>query len=129
MIVWPVAAETASDERHRLWAAHVAGLESLELEAGTLDQHLDRAIEMTTAAQACPDGRQLVLPPAHIWFRRTAMFDKQKTPGGLEHPIYLAERALGVGDAAQGPRRHDCVDGSILQRDRLGRAFDKFDWT
>src|SRR4029453_19346 len=57
------------------------------------------------------------------------MFDKQKPSGRLEHPRHFTERTSGVGNTAQCPRRHDRIDPSVLQRNRFGRAFDKFDRT
>jgi len=42
-------------ESHRFWTTHVAGPDTVQMEASTFDQHLDRAVEMATASYAFPD--------------------------------------------------------------------------
>src|SRR5215472_1514559 len=113
-------------KRHRFRAAHVPGLEPIELKAGALDQRFDRAVEMAAAAQALPDRGQPILPPNDVWIRRATVLDKQQMPTGSEHPTHLAERSQGVGNAAQGPSRHDGVDARVLERNSFSRTLDKF---
>src|SRR5690349_5421229 len=81
---------------------------------------------MAAAAQALPDWGQPILPPHDIWIRRTAVLDEQETTGGPEHATDVAERPRGVGNAAQGPSRHDGVHARVLERNRFGRTLDKF---
>src|SRR5262249_27026268 len=40
--------------------------------------------------------------------------------------MHVAERFQGVGNAAQGPSRHDGVDARVLERTSFTRASDKF---
>jgi hypothetical protein len=108
------------DERHRLRAAHVAGLQPIELKASALDQRSDRAVEMAAATQALPDRGQPILPPNDVWIRRKTVLDEQQTPTGSKHPPRVAERSQGVGNAAQGPSRHDGVDARVLERNSFG---------
>ena len=64
------------------------------------------------------------MPPAHLWLGSTAMFDKEKAPTGFEYPAYLGERALDIGNAAQRPRRHDCVGARVAEGNCFSRALD-----
>jgi hypothetical protein len=61
--VAPVFSAAFIHERHRFRAAHVAGLDPIELKAGSLDQRFDHAVEMAPAAQVLSDRDQPILPP------------------------------------------------------------------
>jgi hypothetical protein len=57
--------------------------------------------------------------------RRESVLDEQQAPIWFEHAAHLVQCALDVADAAHRPSRHHRVDGSILQRNGLGRALDQ----
>src|SRR6516164_436531 len=110
-------------KRHRFRAAHVAGLEPIELKAGALYQRSDRAVEMAAAAQALPDRGQPILPPAHIRIGRLAVLDEQQASGRPKHATRFVERIKNSRNTAQRPSRHDGVGARILEGNPFGRTF------
>src|SRR6516162_5333056 len=79
-------------EGHELRTIHIAGFDSIEVKTGGADQLVYLAIEMASAADASPQGRQEVLPACHTWFWREAMLHKDQFPSRLEHAPHLAQR-------------------------------------
>src|SRR5262249_54964198 len=79
-------------EGHRLRAAHVAGVETLELESSFFDQLRNRPVEMTATAHAFPRGRDAILPPAHLRVRGQPMLDEEEAAAGPKHAAHLGER-------------------------------------
>ena len=100
---------------------------STRVEAGALDQLIDRAIEMAAAREAAPHGGQAVLPARHARLRRAPMLDEQEAAARAQHAPDLRERAQRVGDAAQGPAHHHVVDRGVAERDVFGPPLAQLD--
>src|SRR5437870_242732 len=83
-------------EGHRLRTAHVAGREPLDLEAGAFDERRDRTIQEATPADAFPQRRETVLPPANGRLRGKAVLDEQEPPTRPEHPAHLLQSLRDV---------------------------------
>ena len=111
--------------RYQLGSLHVPSIEPLDAEAGTLDQFLDRAVQVTAAGQMLPGWGEMILPPTHARLRCSPMLDKEKMTIWPQYPTHLVERALDFGDAAHCPRRHDRIDTFFLNGNGLCSAFDE----
>src|SRR5215471_1529364 len=106
-------------EGHPLRAAHVADVETLELEAGAFDEIRNRPVEMAASADAFPRGRDAILPPAHLRVRRQPMLDEEEAAPGPKHAAHFGERTARIGDAAERPGRHYGVHAPGIKRQRF----------
>ena len=102
-------------ERHRLGSLHVARLQVFHSESRVLNEINDRPIKMASASNSFPDWRKAMLPTSHPLVRREIVFDEQQLSTGLKNSAHLRERCHNVGDAAQRPGRHDCIDAGAIE--------------
>ena len=64
----------------------------------------------------------------HSLIGRQTMFDEQELAARPQDAPHLCERRAGLRNRTQRPGRDDGIDAMFVERNGLGRSFDKVDW-
>src|SRR5678815_6090115 len=97
-------------EGHRLGASHIAGCKMRDGESAALNERTDRAIQVTTAAEAFPHGRKAMLPPLHALLGRLSVLDEEQLSIRLQHTAHFAQCCSDIWNRAERPGGDHCID-------------------
>ena len=90
-----------------------------DVEAGILNQSVDRPVEIAASGDAPLEAVEAVLPPRRGQLGTEPVLEEVEPLSRSQHAKQLVQGLCGVGDGAQCERAERGVDGGIAERQML----------
>jgi len=82
---------------------HVVGVLLNVNQSGLLNQAVYIAIQIAPVGYYILEGVESMLPSPNVFVGRQSVLHVRKPPAGSEHPVYLGQCPLYIGNAAERP--------------------------
>lgn len=102
-----------SDARHM---RHLKAAEVREVESASLDEQIDRAVQVTAACHEVLDRIETILPGGDAGLPAPSMLKKEKNAVWFEHPSDLAKGFQWIRNAAERPRTDNRIEAFFRKR-------------
>ena len=109
-------------------AGEVGLLQTVEGEAGGLDEPRDVAGEVAAAEEALLEAVEAVLPAGDVGIGGEAVFEEAEGAAGAQDAAQLGQGAADVGDRAQRERDQPRVDRGVGDRELGAVEADAAHW-
>lgn len=96
---------------------YLKAAEVREVKSASLDEQIDRTVQVTAACNEVLDRIETILPGGDARLPAASMLKKEKNAVWFEYPSDLAKRFQWIGNGAERPRTDDRIESLVWKRE------------